>query len=287
MRDPDHADGWRCAPRAVFHGQPRAILAMRFAQRGTFIAMKRRAAKPAPKPARKPGASRRPQPKSLRATPSGKPADAARTQRPPSRAIVMRLAAEVDALAAQLKDSRARIHDLEARVDIDPLTDVLNRRGFARELKRSLAYVKRYGTSAALVYVDLDEFKPVNDRHGHGAGDLVLKAIAAALVRSVRASDVVARLGGDEFVVLLWNVSGTDAAVKAAALEAAVYATPVRWGASTLVVGASAGVALLGALDAPADILARADAAMYARKAERKDVSGLSPPAGRRREVTQ
>jgi diguanylate cyclase (GGDEF)-like protein len=248
--------------------------------------MKRRAAKPA----RKPSTSRRPQPKSLRASLSGKHADAARTaaktQRPPSRSIVMRLAAEVDALAAQLKDSRARIHDLEARVDIDPLTDVLNRRGFARELKRSLAYVKRYGTSAALVYVDLDQFKPVNDRHGHGAGDLVLKAIAAALVRGVRASDVVARLGGDEFVVLLWNVSGADAAAKAAALEAAVYATPVRWGASTLVVGASAGVALLGALDTPADILARADAAMYARKAERKDFSSLSPQPGRR-EITQ
>lgn len=184
--------------------------------------------------------------------------------------MVMRLAAEVDALAAQLNDSRARIAELEARVDVDPLTDVLNRRGFARELKRSLAYVKRYGVSAALIYVDLDDFKPVNDRHGHGAGDLVLKAIAAALVRTVRASDVVARLGGDEFVVLLWNVDGAEAATKAAELEAAVYATPVRWGSSTLVVGASAGVALLGPLDAPADVLARADAAMYGRKHERR-----------------
>jgi diguanylate cyclase (GGDEF)-like protein len=182
----------------------------------------------------------------------------------------MRLAAEVDALAAQLKDSRTRIQELEARVDVDPLTDVLNRRGFERELKRSLAYVKRYGVNAALIYVDLDEFKPVNDRHGHGAGDLVLKAVAAALVRNVRASDVVARLGGDEFVVLLWNVNGAEAAAKAADLEAAVYGTPVRWGASTLVVGASAGVALLGALDTSADALARADAAMYGRKVERQ-----------------
>ncbi len=183
----------------------------------------------------------------------------------------MRLAAEVDALAAELKASRARIAELEARIDVDPLTDVLNRRGFERELKRSLAYVKRYGTSAALLYVDLDGFKPVNDRHGHAAGDAVLKAIAAALARNVRASDVVARIGGDEFAVLLWNVGGAAAAAKAAALEAAVYSTPVRWDASTLVVGASAGVAaLLGALDAPADVLARADAAMYARKAERK-----------------
>ncbi len=181
----------------------------------------------------------------------------------------MRLAAEVDALAAELKTSRARIAELETRIDVDPLTDVLNRRGFERELRRSLAYDKRYGTSAALVYVDLDGFKPVNDRHGHAAGDAVLKAVAAALTRNVRASDVVARVGGDEFAVLLWNVGGAAAAAKAAALEAAVYSTPIVWNASTLVVGASAGVAPLGALDASADVLQRADAAMYARKAER------------------
>ena len=79
----------------------------------------------------------------------------------------------------------------------------------------------------------------------------MLKAIAAALSRQVRASDVVARIGGDEFVVLLWNVDEADAAAKAAALEAAVYATPVRWGASTLVVGASAGMTMIGPLDKP------------------------------------
>jgi diguanylate cyclase (GGDEF)-like protein len=241
--------------------------------------MKRRAAKSERKP------SRRSQPKSSR-LPTRKHAGAetAKASRLPSRAVVMRLAAEVDALAAQLQDSRARILDLEARVDVDPLTDVLNRRGFERELRRSLAYVKRYGTSAALIYIDLDGFKPVNDRHGHGAGDVVLKAVAAALTRNVRASDVVARIGGDEFAVLLWNVDGANAAAKAGALEAAVYGTPVRWSASTLVVGASAGVALLGALDTPADVIARADAAMYARKDERKGVSSL-PLRGEKEQV--
>jgi diguanylate cyclase (GGDEF)-like protein len=218
---------------------------------------------------RKANPSRRPQPKPFRARTDKHASGDAKAPRAPSRAVVMRLAAEVDQLAAQLEDSRARILDLETRVDVDPLTDTLNRRGFERELKRSLAYVKRYGASAALIYVDLDGFKPVNDRHGHGAGDAVLRAIAATLLRQVRASDVVARIGGDEFVILLWNVSGPAAAAKAGALETAVYATPVRWGSSTLVVGASAGVALLGALDTPADVLARADAAMYARKAER------------------
>jgi diguanylate cyclase (GGDEF)-like protein len=242
------------------------------------------------KPGRKPIASGRPRPK-LRSAQSRKVGarkvgvrkdgdrHEAKTSKSPSRAVAMRLAAEVDALAAQLEASRARINELEARIDIDPLTEIRNRRGFERELKRSLAYIKRYGTSAALIYVDLDGFKPVNDRHGHAAGDTVLKAVAAALLRHIRTSDIVARVGGDEFAVLLWNVNGAAAAAKAAALEAAIYATPVRWNNSTLVVGASAGVAHLGALDTPAEVLARADAAMYVRKAERNGTN--SPRAVR------
>ena len=236
------------------------------------------------KPGRKPTVARRPQPK-LRGAPSCKPAGRSgeseetklprASSRARSQSAVMRLAAEVDALAAELEASRARINELETRIDIDPLTEIRNRRGFFRELERSLAYVKRYGASAALIYIDLDGFKPVNDRHGHAAGDAVLKAIAAALVQHTRTSDVVARMGGDEFAVLLWNVNGAAAAAKASALEAAVYATPVRWNSSTLVVGASAGLALLGALDSPAEVLARADAAMYARKAERN--GAISP----------
>jgi diguanylate cyclase (GGDEF)-like protein len=235
----------------------------------------------AARPGRRPIGAGQPKPK-LRGVPlrkqeslrkREKPRDAEDTKRVPSRArsrsTAMRLTAEVDALAAELEASRARIVELEARIDIDPLTEIRNRRGFARELERSLAYVKRYGTSAALIYIDLDGFKLVNDRHGHAAGDAVLKAVAATLVRQVRTSDIVARLGGDEFAVLMWNVRGAAAAAKAIALEAAIYATPLRWNDSTLAVGVSAGTALLGALDTPAEVLARADAAMYARKAER------------------
>ena len=190
--------------------------------------------------------------------------------KPPARSLAMRLAAEVERLAAQLEQSRVRISDLEAMIEIDPLTELLNRRGFERELKRALAYVKRYGASAALLFIDLDAFKPVNDRHGHAAGDAVLKAVAATLTRHVRASDIVARLGGDEFVVLLWNVTAEAAVAKAAALETLIATAPVRRGASTLAVGASAGVAPIGAADTAADLLARADAAMYARKRERR-----------------
>jgi diguanylate cyclase (GGDEF)-like protein len=200
-----------------------------------------------------------------------------------SRALAMRLAAEVERLAAELAASRARIDELQSRVDTDPLTETLNRRGFERELKRSLAYVKRYGVSAALIYLDLDGFKAVNDRYGHSAGDAVLKAVAAVLIRNVRSSDVVARIGGDEFVALIWNVDEAEAAAKAAALEIAVGTAAVRFGGARLNVGASAGGTVLAPLDTPVRALARADAAMYARKIHaRKIASKTSLRAGNR-----
>jgi len=221
------------------------------------------------RPQRKTAALRPPRSKRNAPIQKRRGTDEPKTPKPRSGAATRRLAAEVARLAAELEASRAYTNELEARVDVDPLTETLNCRGFERELKRSLAYVKRYGVSAALVYLDLDQFKPVNDRYGHAAGDAVLKAVASTLVRHVRASDVVARIGGDEFVVLLWNVDELAAASKAAALEAVIDATPVRWKSSTLAVGASAGVALPAPLDTPAAVLARGDAAMYARKAEK------------------
>jgi diguanylate cyclase (GGDEF)-like protein len=196
------------------------------------------------------------------------PVEPAAALRPP-RSTAMRLAGEVERLERELEAARSRMAALEARADVDPLTDVLNRRGFERELRRSLAYVKRYGPSAALLYLDLDGFKSVNDRHGHAAGDAVLKAVAMVLNRHVRASDVVARLGGDEFAVLLWNIGEADAGRKALAIEAAIARTTATHAGATLSVGASAGAALLLPLDQPADVLDRADRAMYARKAER------------------
>ena len=179
-------------------------------------------------------------------------------------------AGEVERLKNELRAARAKISELEARADVDPLLDILNRRGFERELKRSLAYVKRYGTDAVIIYIDLDGFKAVNDRLGHGAGDELLKAVAAALNRNVRASDVVARLGGDEFAILMWNVSEAHAGAKARDLEAAVAAAKVKRGTVEVSVGASAGIVALSPLDTPAQAIDAADHAMYVRKRERQ-----------------
>jgi diguanylate cyclase (GGDEF)-like protein len=193
--------------------------------------------------------------------------------RAPARSVPAELAAllgEVERLQAELRAEKARVKELEASAETDALTGIFNRRGFDRELKRSLAYVKRYWTRAALMYVDLDGFKPVNDTHGHAAGDAILKALAGVLTGSLRASDTVARLGGDEFGLILWNLGEADAASKAWALEAAVSDTAVEWEGLTLSVGASIGFAMLGPSDELTDILAKADQAMYARKAARK-----------------
>jgi diguanylate cyclase (GGDEF)-like protein len=221
-------------------------------------------------------ASRRPAaPDRERARPGGEPVEPPRR---PSRSLAMRLAAEVSRLELELAAARSRMAALETRAEIDPLTDLLNRRGLERELKRALAYVKRYETSAVLVYLDLDGFKSVNDRHGHAAGDAVLKAVAMVLIRQVRASDLVARLGGDEFVVLLWNLAEADAPAKARSLEAAVGRMTAAYGEAILSVGASAGTTMLLPLDAPAGVLERADRAMYLRKTGRRGAIAAGPP---------
>ncbi len=177
--------------------------------------------------------------------------------------------AEIVRLRAELAAARARIIELEALADIDPLLDILNRRGFARVLGRALPFVRRYGSGAALIYLDLDDFKSVNDRHGHAAGDALLRAAAAALSRHVRASDVVARLGGDEFAVLMWNLDAAQAVNKAAELEAAIAGAVGEHAGVRLSIGASAGAAMLTADATPEQAIDAADRAMYARKQAR------------------
>lgn len=184
--------------------------------------------------------------------------------------VVAQLRAEIRRLTSELAQAKLRIVELEARANVDPLLDILNRRGFERELTRSLAYVRRYGAAAALLFVDLDGFKAVNDRHGHGAGDVLLKAVAATLAKHVRASDVVGRLGGDEFGVVMWNIDPSRAAAKARELESLIEATRVSHAGNVLSVGASAGVAPLAAEANAATVLDEADRKMYVRKRERR-----------------
>jgi len=173
-------------------------------------------------------------------------------------------------LRAQLAQALAQIEELRASADTDFLLDIPNRRGFERELNRSIAYIKRYNASGALIVLDVDRLKPINDAFGHAAGDEVLKAIVAALSGQIRSSDVIGRLGGDEFALLLWNLSETDAHAKAASLEEAVDRLSFSFRGRTVAAGASAGVAILGPHAEAGKALEEADSAMYVRKAQRR-----------------
>jgi diguanylate cyclase (GGDEF)-like protein len=172
-------------------------------------------------------------------------------------------------LKAQLSAALTTIDELRSNADTDFLLGILNRRGFERELDRSIAYIKRYQANGALIMIDVDRLKPINDRYGHAAGDEVLKAVVGVMLRQVRTSDVVARLGGDEFVLLLWNLTEADANAKAQALETAVDQLRFDFDGHQAVAGISTGVATLGPQSDSREALAAADRAMYARKALR------------------
>src|SRR4051812_33334695 len=149
-------------------------------------------------------------------------------------------------LRAELARALQGIEELQASADTDFLLNILNRRGFERELNRSIGYIKRYRASGALIVFDVDRLKPVNDAFGHAAGDQVLNAVVAVMQRHVRASDLIGRLGGDEFALFLWNLSETDARAKAVSLEQAIDALTFEFDGRVVTAGASAGVAILG-----------------------------------------
>jgi diguanylate cyclase (GGDEF)-like protein len=186
------------------------------------------------------------------------------------RTELVALRGEVDRLAAELTEMRAHVSLLESLAQEDPLTGLLNRRGFYRDLARAAAYRNRYGTSIAVLLADLDAFKCINDSYGHEIGDKALVHVATLLRTSVRASDSVGRLGGDEFGIILWRSDEPAAKQKAMSLEALIAASPLTTDGLGLTLGSSIGFAPLNEGDRAEDALARADEAMYIRKQERR-----------------
>src|SRR5829696_8140084 len=146
---------------------------------------------------------------------------------------------------------------LEGLARTDPLTGVPNRRVWEEELPRELERARRMGTGLCLAMIDLDNFKDYNDRHGHQAGDLVLKEAASAWRAEVRSTDLLARYGGEEFVLLL----------PACALEDAIRIVE-RLRVVTPLVTCSVGLACWDFQEAGDELIERADQALYAAKAE-------------------
>jgi diguanylate cyclase (GGDEF)-like protein len=154
-------------------------------------------------------------------------------------------------------------------VDHDPLTELASRRRFHQELERHLAEARRYGTQGALLYIDLDGFKSVNDTFGHQTGDAFLTDLSFALKGRLRDTDVLARMGGDEFAVILPHTDGSSAQGLATQLLDVIGQCPVPLGTQRFSISASIGIALFPEHGLSKDeLLAHADAAMYEAKAK-------------------
>jgi diguanylate cyclase (GGDEF)-like protein len=184
---------------------------------------------------------------------------------------VLRLMSEVEALRLELRAMGRRLVEAERLADHDVLTPLLNRRAFVREVQRAIALTRRHETPASVIYFDLDDFKGVNDRYGHAAGDAVLVAVAERLLAHVREADVVGRIGGDEFAVLLLHADLQAAQAKAANLAEGVSDHAVAAAGGDIRISITWGARQIGAVDSAEQALSEADAAMYLRKPPKED----------------
>ena len=181
---------------------------------------------------------------------------------------VVQLRDGVQGIARDVTEVRRFQEDLEQSAFRDPLTGLANRRYLDELLQGALDRQDRTGQAVVVHFLDLDEFKPLNDTHGHAFGDLVLQEIAHRLLDTVREQDVVARVGGDEFVVLSERPRDAGRGDAAERISAAV-AEPMRIEGRTVRVRTSVGRAVAGRGQTAREVLADADAAMYAVKRAR------------------
>lgn len=175
-------------------------------------------------------------------------------------------------IARDTTERRRYEQRLRHMADHDQLTGLFNRRRFEEQLKRELARAGRYDAHSAVLSVDVDNFKGINDSAGHAAGDAVLVQVAGVLSHRFRSTDVVARLGGDEFAVMLSAVDASVARATAEDLLQEIRGSAALYGGRPFRVTASIGVATFESDDVTAaDVLVNADLAMYAAKTAGRD----------------
>ena len=193
------------------------------------------------------------------------------------RALTHAVEAQLGVILAQLAHQRR----LEVLSRTDPLTGLLNRRAFVADLDRQLARAGRDRRPGALLYVDLDNFKPINDRLGHAQGDEALIRVARVLAGNARRTDIVARLGGDEFALWLAQADEAAAVARAQRVGDGVAALPPVGAGDCPRLAASIGIACWtpGAALTAEQLLRRADRAMYAAKRAGKSRAAASGDA--------
>ncbi len=190
--------------------------------------------------------------------------------------IIERMLAYAVEAENTLAEQQARIHYLETLSVTDELTGLLNRRGFNQAVERTLAAAKRHQEKGLLAYLDLDDFKYINDHFGHEAGDLVLKHVADVLSKNVRRTDYVARIGGDEFAVLFVRAQQLPTRAHAQDLRRKLARTPLQIEDTKVTINASLGVQAYGPDTKATELLRRADQAMYLEKQRRRQALSVT-----------
>ncbi len=155
----------------------------------------------------------------------------------------------------------------------DPLTGLLNRRVMARVLEREIKRAERYGTPLSLVFLDLDDFKTVNDRYGHDLGDDLLKYVAKHLIEMIRETDIVARFAGDEFVIILPNTTIKETRKFVARLQSFFLKHPMNIGVISMPISISSGISSTEdkAITDAASLLKKADQMLYQAKKKKRE----------------
>ncbi|MEO8547802.1 MAG: GGDEF domain-containing protein [Sphingomicrobium sp.] len=177
------------------------------------------------------------------------------------------LMSEIARLRNEIAKLESQVQQLDQLAHLDPLIGLPNRRGFMRQLEALIARVKRYGDHGAMLFVDIDGLKGINDQHGHHAGDEALIRVSEMLVSGVRSGDCVARLGGDEFGILLEHADEAIAAETATRLIERIAACEFSHEGAPLPLSVAIGVGIIAADDDAEAVMDRADEAMYRKKA--------------------
>jgi diguanylate cyclase (GGDEF)-like protein len=180
---------------------------------------------------------------------------------------VEQLIREIGTLRGKVAQLQDQVRQLDLLAHEDSLVALPNRRGFLRALELLIDRVNRYDEKAALLFVDLDGLKLINDTFGHQAGDEALVQVARMLVGGVRKSDIVARIGGDEFAILLGHADEDSALETATRLVDLIAACEFAHDGQVLPLSVAIGAAVIQGDDTPETAIARADHEMYRRKA--------------------
>lgn len=185
------------------------------------------------------------------------------------RQVIEELESRNAQLTRELRMLRIANSELERVAVRDALTPAYNRRYFIGAIHDRIARLRRHGTPSAVIFIDVDRMKALNDSFGHGAGDFALVHLSRILLEHVRVTDVLARIGGDEFALILDEIAEDEAKAKMMELARAVTDEPCMFGTDALPVGASFGLTMVRPDDSDEDVLSRADTDMYAMKRDR------------------